>query len=134
MACWRSAISAEQFCGSTANDDAGGDGFILWFAHWRVPVQFWSWFSCAASKLRDWRRSHLENYRLDCICRQLPATLSRNGLWCVGLHRPPVWCFGLFLMAKLEPVILQRAVREVPTAADTSAFSSLLRWWPVVPG
>ncbi|VEC51229.1 potassium-tellurite ethidium and proflavin transporter [Escherichia coli] len=44
---------------------------------------------------------------------------------------------GVFSWLSLEPVILQRlrSSGELPThCGHHSAFSSLLRWWPVVPG
>ncbi len=43
---------------------------------------------------------------------------------------------GVFSWLSLEPVILQRlrSSGELRHCGHHSAFSSLLRWWPVVPG
>lgn len=63
--------------------------------------------------------------RLDCICRQLPTTLSAQWPVVRWATPTPVWCFlgaGVFSWLSLEPVILQRlrSSGELPTALRTS--------------
>ncbi len=101
-----------------------------------VPVRFGVVVQLAYAAWQTaglWRDLTLKKLpRLDCICRQLPTTYQRNGLWCVGLHRrrSGVFSAGVFSWLSLEPVILQRlrSRENYPRhCGHHSAFSSLLR-------
>lgn len=103
-----SPSSAEQFCEFVSgNDDAGGD----WFCSVVSPTGgacsvLVSWFSwlMPPGKLRDYGADlTLKKLpRLDCICRQLPTTLSAQWPVVRWATPTPVWCFRRrrFLMAK----------------------------------
>lgn len=73
-------------------------GFVRGFAHWRcacsVLVSWFSWLM-PPGKLRDYGADlTLKKLpRLDCICRQLPTTLSAQWPVVCWATPTPVWCF-----------------------------------------